>query len=181
MQYVFMAYIYNLNAILVCIMPSKNYGAMIVAFTDILAILNAHGYAPMLNVIGNKCSKAIKAHIRNNHMDIHLVSLHNHQVNAAKRTIATFKEHFMSALTAVNRNFQLQLCDNFLTQVELTLENLLRLSRWIQQNQPMRKSTADLTRTKCTKGLVYNDLATRASWAPHGTNAYYVDPELQHF
>jgi hypothetical protein len=27
-----------------------------------------------------------------------------------------------------------------------------------------------------TTGLVYDDLAIRASWAPHGTNAYYVGP-----
>ena len=35
MQYVFVAYIYDLNV------PSKNDGAMIAAFTDILMTLNA--------------------------------------------------------------------------------------------------------------------------------------------
>jgi hypothetical protein len=46
-----LAYIYDLNAILVRAMPSKNDGAMIAAFTDILATLNARGYAPTLNVM----------------------------------------------------------------------------------------------------------------------------------
>jgi hypothetical protein len=32
-----------------------------------------------------------------------------------------------------------------------------------------------------TNGLVYNDPATRASWAPHGTNAYYLGMALKHF
>ncbi len=32
-----------------------------------------------------------------------------------------------------------------------------------------------------TKGLVYDDLATRASWAPHGTNAYYVGPAIKYY
>ena len=41
MQYIFVAYIYDLNAILVCAMPSKNVGAMIDAFTNILATLAA--------------------------------------------------------------------------------------------------------------------------------------------
>ncbi len=41
-----MAYIYDLNAILVRAMPAKNDGAMIAAFTDILTTLNARGYAP---------------------------------------------------------------------------------------------------------------------------------------
>ncbi len=66
MQYVFVAYIYGLNAILVHAIPSKTNGAMIAAFTDILANLNAHGYSPTLNVMDNECSKAIKVHIRSN-------------------------------------------------------------------------------------------------------------------
>jgi hypothetical protein len=56
MQYVFVAYIYELNAILVFAIPSKNDGAMIAAFTDILADLNARGYAPTLNIMDNICS-----------------------------------------------------------------------------------------------------------------------------
>jgi hypothetical protein len=35
MQYVFIAYIYNLNAILVHAMPSKNNAAMILAFSQL--------------------------------------------------------------------------------------------------------------------------------------------------
>jgi hypothetical protein len=75
---VFEAYIYDLNAILVQAMPSRNNGAMIAAFTNILTNLNACGYAPMLNVMDNECSKAVEAHIRTNSMDIHLVLPHNH-------------------------------------------------------------------------------------------------------
>jgi hypothetical protein len=93
MQYVFVAYIYDLNAILVCAMPSKTNGAMIADFTDILANLHARGYVPKLSIMDNKCSKAIEAHIQSKHMDIHLVPPHNHRVNAAECAIATFKEH----------------------------------------------------------------------------------------
>jgi hypothetical protein len=124
MQYLFVAYIYDLNAILVHTMPSKTDGAMIAAFTDILANLNAHWYAPTLNVMDNECSKAVKAHIQNNHMAIHLVPPHDHRVNIAEHAIAMCKEHFISALATVDRNCPLQLWDDFLSQVELTL-NLL--------------------------------------------------------
>jgi hypothetical protein len=121
MQYMFVAYIYDLNAILVQAMPSRNDCAMITAFTNILTHLNACGYAPMLNVMDNECSKAVKAHIRTNSMEIHLIPPHNHPVNVAERAIATFKEHFISALAAVDKDCLLQLWDNFLPQVELTL------------------------------------------------------------
>jgi hypothetical protein len=105
MQYVFVAYSYDLNAILVHGMPSKTNGTIIAALPNILADLNACRYSPMLNVImNNECSKAIEAHIQNNHMDIHLVPPHNHRVNAANHAIATFKEHFISALATVDKN-----------------------------------------------------------------------------
>jgi len=129
MQYTVVAYIYDLNAILVRAMPSKNDGAMIAAFTDILATLNACGYAPALNVMDNECSKAVEAHIRSNKMDTHLVPPLNHRVNAAKRAIAIFKEHFISALATVDKDCPLQLWDDFLPQVELTLNLLQFLQR----------------------------------------------------
>jgi hypothetical protein len=110
MQYVSVAYIYDLNAILVRAMPSKNDGAMIAAFKeDILATLNTHGYVPTLNGMDHKCSKAVEAHIRSSNMDIHLVPPHNHRVNPAERAIATFKEHFISALATVDKDCPLQL------------------------------------------------------------------------
>ncbi len=67
-------------------------------------------------------------------MDIHLVPPHNHRVSAAERAIATFKEHYISALATVDKDCPLQLWDDFLPQVELTL-NLLQFSR-----QDMAKS-----------------------------------------
>jgi hypothetical protein len=186
MQYVFVAYIYNLNAILIHAMPSKTNGVMIAAFTDILANLNAHGFAPMLNVMDNECSKAVEAHIQSNHMDINLIPPHNHRVNAAKCVIATFKEHFISALATVDRNCPIQLWDDFLPQVELTL-NLLQFSQQdlIKSANKEVNGKFDYNKTPLaplgTKGLVYDDPAIHASWAPHGTNAFYVGPALKHY
>jgi hypothetical protein len=76
----------------------------------------------------NKCSKAVKAHIQSNSMDTPLVPPHNYQINADKHAIATFKERLISALATDNKNCLLQLWDNFLPQVELTL-NLLQFSQ----------------------------------------------------
>jgi hypothetical protein len=72
MQYIFVAYIYDLNAILVRTMPSKNNAAMITAFTKILATLAACGYKPTLNITGNGCSKMVKAFIKSNKMTFNL-------------------------------------------------------------------------------------------------------------
>jgi hypothetical protein len=61
MQYIFVAYIYDLNAIPVCTMPSKNNAAMIATFTKILATIAAQGYKPTLNITDNECSKTVES------------------------------------------------------------------------------------------------------------------------
>jgi hypothetical protein len=95
-------------------------------------------------------------------MDIHLVPPYNHRVNAAERVIATFKEHFISALATVNKNCLLQLWDNFLPQVELTL-NLLPFSRRDLTKTANKEVNSKFDYNKLplaplgTKGLVYDD------------------------
>ncbi len=119
-------------------------------------------------------------------MNIHLAPPHNHQVNAAKRAIATFKEHFIAGLATVNRNCPLQLWDEFLHQDKLTL-NLLRFSCCDPSKSANEEvhGPYDFNKTPITpigtKGLVYNNLAVRASWMPHRTDAFYIGPAPKHY
>jgi hypothetical protein len=124
MQYIFVAYIYDLNAIIVCAMPSRTYASMVTAFTEVITTLKTRGYHPALNVMDKKCSAAVEKYIRSEKISIQLVPPHNHRVNAAKRAIATFEEHFIAALATVDMHCPLQLWDEFLPQVELTLNML---------------------------------------------------------
>ncbi len=71
---------------------------------------------------------AVEKHIRFNNISIQLVPPHNHHVNAAEQAIATFKEHFIATLATVDKLCPLQLWDEFLPQVELTL-NMLHFSQ----------------------------------------------------
>jgi hypothetical protein len=127
MQYIFVAYVYDLNAIIVCAMPTRTNAAMITTFKEVVEVLRIRGYHPALNVMDKKCSTVVERYIRSEKINIQLVPPHNHRANAAKRAIATFKEHFIAALATVNQLCPLQLWDEFLLQVELTL-NMLRFS-----------------------------------------------------
>ena len=124
MIYIFVAYIYDANAILVQPMPSRNDAAMIQAFDGILDSLRHKVFAPRLNVMDNKCSRAVEQHIRANNMTIQLVAPKDHRVNAAERAIRTFKEHFIAGLATVDKSCPLQLWDEFLPQVQDTLNML---------------------------------------------------------
>jgi hypothetical protein len=63
MQYIFVPYIYNLNAIIVQPMPYCTNALFIAAFSKVSAILRARNYQPALNVMDNECSKAVEKHI----------------------------------------------------------------------------------------------------------------------
>ncbi len=68
MSYIFVAYIYDLNTIIVRPMALHTDASFIAAFTKIFAILRAWNYQPALNAMDNKCSKAVEKHIRANRM-----------------------------------------------------------------------------------------------------------------
>jgi hypothetical protein len=115
MQYIFVAYVYDLNAIIVRAMSTRTNAAMITAFREGIAVLRTHGYRPALNIMDNKCSTAVEQYIHLEKINIKLVLPHNHRANAAERAIAaTFKEHFIAALATVDQLCPLQLWDEFL-------------------------------------------------------------------
>jgi hypothetical protein len=186
MQYIFVAYFYDLNAIIVRTMPSCTYASMVTAFTQVITTLKTGGYHPALNVMDNECSAVFEKYIRSEQINIQLVPPHNHRVNAAERAIATFKEHFIAALATVDMHCPLQLWDEILLQVELTL-NMLCFSRWnpnTSANQEVYGSF-DFNKTPLaplkTRALIYDDPASRASWPPHETDGYYVGPASNHY
>ncbi len=186
MQYIFVAYVYDLNAIIVRAMPTCTNSAMITAFKEVITVLQTRGYRPALNVMDNKCSTAVEQYICLEKINIQLVLLHNHQANAAERAIATFKEHFIAALATVNQLCLLQLWEEFLPQVELTL-NMLRFSRRnpkISANQEVY-GAFDFNKTPLallrTKALIYDNPTSQALWAPHATDGYYVGPAPNHY
>jgi hypothetical protein len=168
MIYIFVAYIYDLNAIIVGPMALRTDASFIAAFTKVFAILHAQNYQSALNIMDNECSKAVEKHIHANRMTIQLVPPHNHHINAAKQAIGTFKEHFIAALATVDNLCPPQLWDEFLSPVKLTL-NLIPFSYHnplISANHKLYGSF-DFNKTPLallgTKALVYNNPATWTS------------------
>ncbi len=84
MQYIFVAYVYDLNAIIVHAMPTRTNAAMITALKEVNGVLRTRGYSPALNVMDNKCSTAVEQYICLEKINIQLVPLHNHHANAAE-------------------------------------------------------------------------------------------------
>jgi hypothetical protein len=186
MQYIYVAYVYDLNAIIVCAMPSRTDASMVTAFTKVITILKAGGYQLALNVMDNECSATVKKYIRSENINIQLIPPHNHCVNAAEHAIATFKEHFIAALATMDTHCPLQLWDEFLLQVELNL-NMLCFSRQNPKKSANQEVYGSFNFNKTplallgTKALIYDNPASCASWAPHATDGFYVGPASNHY
>jgi hypothetical protein len=77
-----------------------------------------------VHILDNEALARFKEEIRKN-CDLQLVSLDTHRRNLAKRTIQTFKSHFIAIMAGLDPSFPMTLWDRLLPQPILTL-NLLR-------------------------------------------------------
>ena len=104
----------------------------------------------------------------------------------AERAIQTFKNHFISCLCTAPPGFPAAEWDRLLPQAEITL-NLLRNCRYNPALSAYAAlfGTFDCNRTPVapfgTKVLIHEKPTNRASWAPRGTEAWYIGPALDHY
>ena len=87
MQYIFVCYAYEPNAILVRPMKNRENESMVAAYKDIYEYLTSKNFKPKLNVTDNECSKAVQSYIASQDVDWQLVEPNDHRVNAAERAI----------------------------------------------------------------------------------------------
>ena len=83
-QYIFLAYVYDANAILVRAMKNRTTESMLEAFQSVYDYLIKKNFKPKLHVMDNECSKVINTFIENeNNVTLQFVEPHEHRVNAA--------------------------------------------------------------------------------------------------
>ena len=63
MNYIFIAYVYSINAILIRPMKTRSDACMVAAFRDVYTYLMDKQLAPKLHVLDNECSKAVQAYL----------------------------------------------------------------------------------------------------------------------
>ena len=134
-------------------------------------MLTNRGLKPKLHWLDNEASTALKSFITNQQTQYQLTPPHIHRRNAAERAIRTFKNHFISGLCSVDRNFPLHLWCRLLDQAELTL-NMLRTSR-INPNLSAHEQihgTHDVNATPLappgTRCIAHEKSSQQGTWPP---------------
>ncbi len=111
---------------------------------------------------------------------------HNHRVNAAERAIQTFKNRFIGTLDTTDVDFPIQLWDKLTPQVQDPINLLCRLrikpnvSTYEALKGPYNWNRYPMAPLG-SKAITFEDSDRRASWAPHGLNAWILGPSKDHY
>ena len=185
-NYIFLAYNYDSNAILVEAIPNRETATIIAAWKKTHDRLQRNGVATKHYVLDNECSAVFKEALHKENVSFELVPPHQHRRNSAERAIRSFKNHFLAGLGTCDPNFPLREWDRLLSQAELTL-NLLRnsrlnpkLSAWafLFGNHDFNKNPL---LPPGTRVILHAKPGKRASWAFHGEQGWYVGPATEHY
>ena len=87
MTTVFILYNWTSNAILATPILDAKDEIMVKAFRDNVEYLTKRGFKPVFNIRDNGASKAVKAYLVSENIDLQLVEPHNHRINAAEHAI----------------------------------------------------------------------------------------------
>jgi len=167
-------------------MPSRTSNQILKAYDKIQSTLVARGMTPHLHIMDNEASESLKTYLKDNGIKFQLVPPNQHRANAAERAIRTFKNHFISTLCSCDPGFPLHLWDRLLDQTIITL-NLLRtstinnrLSAYAQIHGLFDFNSTPLG-PPGTKVLIHERPSSRGTWAPHGTEGWYISPSMDHY
>ena len=124
MNYIFVAYVYKLNTILLRSMKSREDASMVEAFTSIYTELEASGHKPKLHVFNNEFSRLVQNFLIKKGTARQNVEAHNHKVNVAEPAVKTVKYHIIAHVSTLDHQCPIQLWSNMLPQMQDTLNML---------------------------------------------------------
>ena len=185
-KYIFILYDYDSNSIHAQAIPSRTKGSLKKAYKTIVDDLTRRGFKPCLQTLDNEISDIMKEYMTDEDIAFQLTPVGLHRRNLAERAIQTFKAHFIAGLCSTHPDFPLVLWDKLLAQCLLTL-NLLRTSRVNPQLSAYAQLYGffDYTKTPLVppgmKCIVHEDSQKRGTYAPHGLDAWYIGPALNHY
>ena len=185
-NYILVIYKYDSNAILVRPLRNRTAPEIKSVFQNVVHYLTIRGLRPRLHTLDNEASTILCDYLRSEDVEYQLVPPHIHRRNASERAIRTFKNHFIAGLASTDPNFPLSNWCRLLPQAELML-NLLRASRLNPKLSAYAQleGTFNFTHTPLappgTRIIIHEKPTIRQTWAPHGTDVWYVGPALHHY
>ena len=153
---------------------------------SMLNTLTTSGHQTDLCILDNEASSSLRQGLINNNIKYQLVPPQLIRLNAAERAIQTFKAHFITCFCADNPVYPAKEWYCFLPQSTLTL-NLLcnfcfnpKLSAHVALHGTFEYNKTALSPLG-TRVLAYENPENCRTWAPCGTNGWYIGQYLEHY
>ena len=109
MQYIFVAYVYKINTILMHPMKLRADPAMVTAFTSIYNKLAATSHQPKHHVLDNECSGAVQQFLEKKGVTRKNVDANNYKVDATEPTVKTAKYRVIATMATFDASCSIQL------------------------------------------------------------------------
>ena len=128
--YISIFILYDWTKILILATPINDTKdeTIIESFKTHIRYITNRGFKPCFNIIDNVASKATKIYLKEEKTPMQLVKPHNHQANAAERTIQTFENQFISGLRIGGEKFTTVLWSYLIGQAQYSI-NILSILR----------------------------------------------------
>ena len=153
---------------------------------SMLNTLTTSGHQTDLCILDNEASSSLRQGLINNNIKYQLVPPQLLRLNAAERAIQTFKAHFITCFCADDPVYPAKEWYCFLPQSTLTL-NLLcnfcfnpKLSAHVALHGTFEYNKTALSPLG-TRVLAYEKPENCRTWAPCGTNGWYIGQYLEHY
>ena len=148
---------------------------------------SAHGSTPTLQRLDNETSGELEATLRKLHTTVTYVPPGSHRRNKAERALRHAKNHIVATLCGAHKDCPSALWSKALPQAELTLNHLRRWatdaskSAWHGLHGNTYDWRAHPIAPFGTRVLIHDKPDKRASWAPHGSEGFYLGPARDHY
>ena len=144
------------------------------------------GHRPTMQRMDNEFSESLHKILTDLQLQVEFVPPNNHRANKAERAIQDVKNHLIAMLATAAKDFPLELWDEMLPQLNITI-NLLR-PYGPNPNQSAYEAIHgepfDFIKHPLapagTAIMVHESSQTRPTWAPHAVSGFYLGPALQH-
>ena len=170
-------------------MRSRTKAEYVQAFRATLKFFKEKGGAqPMVQRLDNEKSDDLKTFFAEEaKVKVEFVAPGNHRANLAERAIRDFKNHVIAVLSSTDPSFPIELFDELMPQIELTLNHLRpckhkpSVSAYEGLHGKRYDFSAHPIAPAGVKVVVFEAPADRGAFAPHGLNGFYLGPAAAHY
>ena len=170
------------------LMKDKSAAEYLRAMRLTYTFFSTKGHKPDFQALDNETSAIMEAFLHEEaKVSFQYVPANTHRRNRAERAIRSWKNHFLATLATTDPYMPKNIWDELVAQAELTLSHLraytpdTSLSSYEGIHGSKYNFNAHPINVAGVRTVALTPADKRESWAPHGSDCFYIGPALLHY